>query len=245
VTRPFEGIEEKLKRANENIHNLEAEIAWFFQKSEYPVLSTDNVKLIPEAIEYHKNLIIPLRFSLLAGEIVHHLRSCFDHVVWHFSDAAYRAANMKFIDFPVLETRPTKEQLFTRYERKVKGITKPEVLDFIERLQPYNCSDPVDSLLFIIHQLDIFDKHRELIIVGSTGGLEVPVGLFERYMSYQCGEPGSAPVDIGAEFKRDGKIVPQVAFGEFGKGGPETVTQGLYDLNNFTVKIMERFYGYI
>jgi hypothetical protein len=75
---------EKLDRAKENIFNLDAEITVSFEKCVYPVLQVNDPKLLLEAIEYHKNLIIPPRFSVLAGEAVHHLRSCFDHVAWYF-----------------------------------------------------------------------------------------------------------------------------------------------------------------
>jgi hypothetical protein len=47
--------------------------------------------------------VVPPRFSVLAGEIVHHLRSCFDHVTWNFSVGA--TPEHKRIDFP---GRPSK-----------------------------------------------------------------------------------------------------------------------------------------
>src|SRR5579872_2188789 len=106
ISGPFAGIAEKLNRSYENIRNLEAEIARFFQESKYPVLSEDNHKIIPEALEYHAKRRIPLRFSVLSGEIVHHLRSCFDHVVWHFSDAEYRRKHVGWIQFPILRDKP-------------------------------------------------------------------------------------------------------------------------------------------
>jgi hypothetical protein len=80
------GINEKLKRANENIRNLDSEIVAFIEGGEYPVLPDANGKIPDEAISYHKNRVIPPRFGVLAGEIIHHFRSCFDHIVWHFSE---------------------------------------------------------------------------------------------------------------------------------------------------------------
>jgi hypothetical protein len=70
MAHPFDGIGEKLKRSNENIHNLETEIAYFFESSKYPVLSQDNKKVFLEAIEYHQQRVIPVRFSVLAGEVI-------------------------------------------------------------------------------------------------------------------------------------------------------------------------------
>jgi hypothetical protein len=60
---------------------------------------------------------------VLSGEIIHHLRSCLDHVVWHFSDDTYRRKHVTHVQFPILKTRPTPADVFNKYERKVKGIT--------------------------------------------------------------------------------------------------------------------------
>jgi hypothetical protein len=78
---PFAGIAEKLKRADENIVNLNGEISKFFAESEYPVIPKPDDKRWKEALEYHRELKVPKRFSVLGGEIIHHFRSCLDHIV--------------------------------------------------------------------------------------------------------------------------------------------------------------------
>src|SRR6266481_7650612 len=98
---PFYGIVEKLKRFDENIGNLHNEIIAFFKGSKYPVLSNPDSKEWQEAVDYHRELVIPKRFSVLSGEIIHHLRSCLDHIVWHFSSAHYRRGHANAIEFPV------------------------------------------------------------------------------------------------------------------------------------------------
>jgi hypothetical protein len=243
LSHPFAGIGAKLNRSHENICNLESEIARFFQDSKYPVLSEDNQKIIPEAVEYLYKLIIPPRFSVLSGEIIHHLRSCLDHLVWHFSDAAYREekGNIRFIEFPILKEPPTPTNVFARYERKIKGITSTGVLDLIKRLQPYNRPAPSESLLLAIHDLDIIDKHRALVIVLSSGALKFPIDLWQRYVSHECGVPGSSPVDLMGEFKNRGEILPQIAFSDFCGGESEIVVQALTGMHNYVIKIVEGF----
>jgi hypothetical protein len=240
----FAGIEEKLKRSHENIRNLESQIGRFFQDSKYPSFIDENKKVIPEAVEYHRQRPIPPRFAVLAGEIVHHLRSCLDHVVWIFSEPSYRTEpSLKWIEFPILEARPSKEKLFTSYERKIKGVTKPAVRDLIETLQPYNCRDPIDSLLLIIHKFDVIDKHRELVLAVGTPAIKLPIEVMDRFIRHQCGVLGSAPVDFTREFERDGNIVPEVAFSEFGRAKSEPIVQGLSELQNFVVEIAAAFYN--
>src|ERR1700761_1924172 len=85
MDHPLSGAYEKLHRAEENIEKLELEITRFFEESKYPVISNENDQLFLEAIDYHGNRKIPIRFSVLAGEIVHHLRSSLDHVAWQLS----------------------------------------------------------------------------------------------------------------------------------------------------------------
>jgi hypothetical protein len=127
------------------------------------------------------------------------------------------------------------------YEGKVNGITSTTVLDMIKGLQPYNFPDPIGSPLFIIHKMDITDKHQKLVLFSPIGGLEWPIDVAERYVRYQRGDLGSMPIDIESEFKSRGKIVPQVAFRNFGKREIEPVVSGLAELQNFVVDLVKRF----
>jgi len=104
----FNGIFEKLKRADENIVNLKVEIDAFISSGEYPVIPHPNSEMWQKAVDYHRNKLVPKRFSVLAGEIVHHLRSSLDHIVWHFSsDDARKKPNG--LEFPMFEAEPLEE----------------------------------------------------------------------------------------------------------------------------------------
>ena len=122
-----------------------------------------------------------------------------------------RSTDWRWIEFPILQTRPSQEHLFTRYERKIEGVAGSPVRDLIKRLQePYNRPDPVDSLLLIIHNFDVFDKHRELVTVVSTGAIQIPIDVIDRLLRYKRGVPGSVPIDFKREFEYDRNIVPQL-----------------------------------
>jgi hypothetical protein len=241
MTHPFDGIGEKLKRSNESIKNLEAEIARFFQESDYPTLPKNNNKLLLEAITYHKDRPIPLRFSVLAGEIVHHLRSCLDHIVWIYSSPSYKSEHFRRIEFPIFEARPRDKNESTGYERKIKGIANTAVLALIEKLQPYNSPDPIDFPLFILHQMDIIDKHRELVLGIATGALELPIEIATRYVAYLSGDPKDIPANIKSQLENDTKFVPQVSFKDFGRREIEPVVPALAELNNFVVRVCDQF----
>jgi hypothetical protein len=86
---PFVGIAEKLKRVDQNIVNLNTEITAFIDQGEYPTMPHPDDQCWPKAVDYHRNKSIPLRFSVLSGEIIH-LRSALDHIVWYFSSEEAR-----------------------------------------------------------------------------------------------------------------------------------------------------------
>lgn len=241
------GVEEKLKRSRENILNLQAEISRFFETSEYPVLPDYDVKALLKAAEYHQSRAIPPRFSVLAGEIVHHLRSCLDHIAWQFSTVKYRTDHETWIGFPILEARPVEKDELKRYERKVGGIVKPEVRSLIDALQPYNSPDALDSGLLILHKMDIVDKHRELNICLSTGGIAYPFEVIQRVIakhraSYESGIFDAAfEADTRRELQGNAQIKPIISFPHFGSRELEAVEMALMELHNAVVTVVKRF----
>lgn len=233
---PFVGIAKKLERADENILNLHLEILRFFNDSKYPIIPRPNTAGWQEAIDYHRALPIPKRFSVLSGEIVHHLRSCLDHLVWHFSSPESRRDHENAIEFPVFREPPTKDEL-RRYNRKVQGITNPNVLALIEGLQPYQRgNDAADDRICIIHDMDRFDKHRELVIVTSCANLTFPPGtslqVISTVLNYRQGKTMSVSEVASAQtaVKNDSSVRPQVAFSKFGKRDTEFVVPALTQL---------------
>lgn len=234
---PFAGIAEKLKRADKNIVNLHGEIGVFFDRCKYPVLPDVNAKEWQDAVDYFKELPIPLRFSVLSGEIVHHLRSCLDHIAWHFSNAHYRIDHENAIEFPVFREQPIDKKELARYERKVKGITNPSVLSLILDLQPYKRGNYAeDDPICIVHDMDRFDKHRELAIVHSVAGVKIPnvnPAVVQAFIKHSKGESLSAADFslIGRTLKNNAEVFPLVAFAKFGKGKGELVFPALVQLH--------------
>ena len=237
----FAGVKEKLKRTNENIRNLESELAAFLNEGEHAVLPEYDTELLLQAIKYHADRVIPPRFSVLAGEIVHHLRSCLDHIVWQFSTPEHRKKDPWGIEFPILKERPVDKDGIARYERKVKGITDTDTLRLIELLQPYNAVDPVDTLIYIVHDFDRVDKHRELVLCIPTGAREFAPEMGAFVADYQRAHPELRAVDLAMNLKGYGKLVPQVSFKYFGRRHVQPLAPGLMELNNFIVRTIAMF----
>jgi hypothetical protein len=244
---PFAGIATKLARADQNIIYLAAEIYGFFEKSKYPVFPNPNDQCWQEAVDYHHNLPIPRRFSVLAGEIVHHLRSSLDHIVWIFSNESARRLHENALGFPILCEFPDKNKL-SGFKRQIQGVDKPSVRKLITDLQPYQSgADVANDPLCIIHDMDRFDKHRELVIVTACVNFAFPripsADIVARLMACQQGEVLST-ADIAAlmrAVKQDGKIFPQVAFPKFGKRETQFVVPSLTKLLHAVNDVTELF----
>jgi hypothetical protein len=243
----FAGIVQKLERATQNIVNLKSEIDGFFDKCKYPILPKMNDERHLEAVEYHKALKIPIRFGVLSGEVIHHLRSCLDHIVWLFSDVAYRGSKEgRYIEFPVLESRPRKEHRHSQYTRKVKGIASLSVRKLIVRLQPYRThpTDSRQSLIWVIHNMDVFDKHRALVITEGRGVALIPVNMPEiasEFQSYVSGARGPLPASLKRKLDEHCQVRPDVTFRDVDGWTSEPLIPFLYQLTNHVINIVLAF----
>lgn len=232
---PFAGIAEKLKRADQNIVNLHNEILAFFQSCKYPVIPNPDDKEWKEVVNYHRNLPIPKRFGVLAGEIVHHLRSSLDHIVWIFSDDTSKTLHENALEFPIFAKAMSKDDL-RRYKRKIHGIANIRVRTLVEKLQPYQSGTAaINHPLCVVHDMDRFDKHRELVIVTSCASVEFPElpADLVRIIATYAKTKAVATEDVRAfqrAIKYDGKVTPQVAFAKFGDRKDQFVVPSLAHL---------------
>lgn len=102
---------------------------------------------------------------LMIGDCVHNLRSGLDHLVYQLAvlnhtpvSAAEKTA------FPICLTKGGKSGFDERVRRFEKFISDAALAE-IEKSQPYKAYDvPDESDIWILHQLDIIDKHRLLLV---------------------------------------------------------------------------------
>ncbi len=245
---PFAGIWEKLKRADENIVNLQSELVSFFDASKYPVIPDPNAQEWQQAVDYHRSLPIPLRFNVLCGEVVHHLRSCLDHITWYFSSVQYRIEAENAIEFPVFRKEPLTKEEIGRYNRKIGGITDGNVRKIIENSQPYQRGDgAANDPLCIIHDMDRFDKHRELTIITNCVSMVFPpetsVHGIVALLKYGKGDTLSASELAAAKvaIKKNTKGAPQIAFAQFGDGESQPVVPALAQLLRAVADLVNLF----
>lgn len=160
MSHSLDGCRAKLERAKELVLNLNEEIAAVLHNGEYSVVGEHEFEKRRYVFRLHGPQV-PLRISVLAGEVVHHLRCTLDHVVWALASKNNLSSGER-ITFPVCET----SEKFKSAVRNgiIKGISRA-FHPLIESLQPYRTADPKNSIIQIVHDLDIMDKHRLLVVV--------------------------------------------------------------------------------
>lgn len=255
------GARERLKRADEKIQNLNAEITDFLKpapridmevENGEPVITDEHREAWPQIGEFIRQPVGP-RFRILTGEILHHLRSAFDHLAWQLSSPEFQTKHPTRIEFPVFESAPkrcgkpcdiTKDKV-CRYCGKVQGIASTTALARIERLQPYLRTNPLRDPLWLIHDMDRIDKHRELIlsifIMQLTIAGKAQIQAIARQMPWES-KP-SRIVSVIGKPKVDMKIkmVPQITLGEFRGPDDEPIIPTLQNFLHFTRDSIESF----
>ena len=84
MTKPLDSCWAKLARAKENVNNLHNEVTNFL--NEHATSYTTRIQHQKGGLECaliaYGDFEIPMRFSVLAGEVIHHLRSSLDHLIY-------------------------------------------------------------------------------------------------------------------------------------------------------------------
>lgn len=131
----------------------------------------DLVARVPRGIPKHE-------WALLLGDTLHNLRSAFDAVAWgmaHFDNA--QPARPRSVYFPICDDR----KQWNDAKKAWISELDPEFQRRLQIMQPYNYVSPgKPSVLRILHDLDIQDKHKDLLTVSADmNGLSLDGLLFE------------------------------------------------------------------
>jgi hypothetical protein len=155
------GVRLKTERAKKHIRDLDAAIGVYIADKPYtigtkphPVPAIDNVTLYVESLKS-----IPDDVPLILGDAIHNLRSALDHLAWQLVEAGGGAPS-KDTYFPVAETEHQYKSAIGKGEiQKIPA----DALKIIEAKQSYVT---LDQNLWLLHHLDIVDKHRVRLSAG-------------------------------------------------------------------------------
>lgn len=162
-------IGRRLDRAQEHLDALNAELDAFATQKPYAF----------HVVSYSGNYVYdvewirrpPERWPLLVGDCVHNVRCALDHIVYELSGG--RMAEVpRYAEFPIFKDKTAFFQRTKKGKaapgsglRKIESVTNPNARTAIRGLQPFQRPDPLRDLLWILHELNNFDKHRALHVV--------------------------------------------------------------------------------
>lgn len=176
MAEPLASCWAKLDRAGETLQSLTAEIEAF------NVLAAKQIELkhglTPDGMEYvitaHGTIVIPARFAVIVGEIVHHMRSALDHLICDLVVANGDQVTTRH-QYPICST----PELYKDAVKKgnVRGLKK-STYEIIEAHQPYTQKNPADTVLAVVQDFNNQDKHRLLLVTSAVAALhdEITIG---------------------------------------------------------------------
>jgi hypothetical protein len=242
MSHPLDGCRAKIERAKEHIRNLDPEITTLIDSTEHTV--TVHTYYDARVTGFSRDLMIngppiPDRIRIIIGEIVHQLRSSLDHLIWQLVLANKKEVPGDQLEFPVFWERA---KYPSAAKRKIKGVsTRAE--DIIESLQPYHAIPNADDHpLKILHDLDVIDKHRFIIVVagelniyGTTEFMFLPANQCNDVVTLRLTRMPTRHPDTEYQTSFD------IAFDTFGSRKTETLIPALQQLCDFVAGAIEQF----
>jgi hypothetical protein len=114
--------------------------------------------------------------SVVVGDVIHNLRSALDHLAWQLVllDGGQPTDSTQF---PIYASA-TNAKGNPRNVTIQPGIHDQHIIDALIKVQPFTEAkyghDPASDPLWIIHRLNIIDKHRLLVTIAHTIDHDLP-----------------------------------------------------------------------
>lgn len=193
---PLDGVKAKIQRAEEHIQNLNREITAFVGSDPppYKVVREHQNKGLQYAFIVSGEVDVPLRFAVMAGEVFHQLRSSLDHLLYALVVKNGGTPTTK-TQFPMCSTIKAFEEAVTN--GRIKGVSSAAE-KLIRSVQPYSTPTPDDTILSVINQYNVLDKHNLLVFVCAVAklGEQITIGLDPKISTIQ-GRKGEMPNIVG------------------------------------------------
>ena len=157
-TQRLQGIQAKIDWAKQHIGTLEQAIKTFRTSDPYGFKIENDPKSGDKIHIIQIRQQTPANFPLIIGDAIHNLRSALDYLAWQLvlANGQQPKSGRGGTQFPTLNTKGKSGQ------GDIQGIsTRAQTL--VDAVQPYQGSD---DDLWTLHQLDITDKHKLLIVTA-------------------------------------------------------------------------------
>lgn len=187
MNAPISAYRLKVERAKRHIGELADEIAAFWRTNPYVVAHEDDSNADKRHFIVKVQRNIPPEWSAIVGDAIHNARAALDllmvAVVKHCDPSR---ASFKHVHFVIRESQKEFEDALPK---NIKGAS-PAAQLLVENLKPYKGGD---EAFWRLHQLDILDKHKAIIPVGSSfsafGITFDPAKIFAAFPEAAKGNP--------------------------------------------------------
>ena len=177
---PLDGPRRKLARAAEHIKVFNAAVQqWYDSK---PLNSSGQFNSDKTFYIYTVEAsAIPVDIGILAGDILHNLRSCLDHLTWQLA-LLTTGTPYKRTAFPIFLTDNDDAK---RGMKSALRSVPSKAIEVIKSLQPYKWPGikPENHGLWLLHQLSNADKHQIVTIGGAMLEIAYKAGVSEHWLN--------------------------------------------------------------
>lgn len=161
-----EQIKAKLERARRHIYDLQELWNQFRQhgyRVAFKVDSNTRQRIYYLADVWEIDVNIPLTI----GDAVHGLRCALDHLAYRVMSISPNVTDkqLRVVYFPIAENF---QKYKTETRSRIQGM-RQDAINSIDDLEPYGGG--AGEILWHLHSLNIIDKHKLLIAIGSTNRL--------------------------------------------------------------------------
>jgi hypothetical protein len=179
----LDGVRDKLRRAKAHRDKLQEVIGPVSNLGTRPfageVLGDGRVHLY----RWHNPPVLDVDAVLILGDCIQNLRSSLDHLAYQLVVLNKKTPSNRW-GFPILHRPPRKRWRYGRQQPlSVPGVSA-RARQIIEDVQPYKGGD-IGLRLAELHELDIIDKHRHLLVSIHAANTAVTAWFGEP----QYGEP--------------------------------------------------------
>jgi hypothetical protein len=212
LMHPLDGCHVKIERAESHIAELEAQVNAFLMTNPYEV-ATKRDPQTRKPIYYVASVSEPsLVLAAIVGETVQSLRTALDYLAYELVSLEIGRRPPWKVYFPIFGSA-------AEYEAKKLGQAKgmgPRAIEIVDAVKPYKGGN---DAIWCLNSLNVIDKHRLLITVGSSFQ-SVDLGAYGfRLMEKITGQPLNT--DIHAFFGPADRLFPLETGDELFIDGPD------------------------
>ena len=238
----FKDARLKIERANQHITELNSLLKSFVDSDFYRLSVEKDADTGDHVLQFAVTKPVPEGFSAIIGDALHNLRTVLDYVAVDIVTAG--GGSTGYTSFPFRETREEVENAISGGQMKLAGADIVSLI--LDVVQPYNKGG--NEALWVLHKLDIGDKHLNLTptitvaaltdLTGSAGGMQF------TGCTFGVGEGGKLNVlGMTEEFTFEGQGKPAFAilFGEGQPFGGKAIVPTLHQLSQLVSRTVDHF----